>query len=149
MKTFFGSESVDNPFRGAVVALGNFDGVHLGHQYLISRTVELAKKRAVTSVVYTFDPHPVKVLAPDSCPQLIQTLKQRLAAIENLKIDACVVEKFTHDFAKQTAAHFFEHIMTGRLGAGTIVVGYDFTFGRHRGGTIELLEELGRGTTWK
>ncbi len=144
MEKFFGSANVPKPFRNAAVALGNFDGVHLGHVHIISKTIELAKKMGGPSVVYTFNPHPVRVLAPESCPPLIQTIEQRMALLEDMKIDFCVVENFTHDFAQQTAEQFFERILMARLGASAVVVGYDFTFGRHRGGTIELLETLGK-----
>jgi len=74
---------------------------------------------------------------------LIQTLEQRLDLFETLHLDACVVEPFTHDFAQQTPEHFFERILVKRLGARAIVIGYDFTFGFHRGGTIEVMEQLG------
>jgi len=143
MKRYFGSENIGEPFEKAVVALGNFDGVHLGHQYILHKTVEKAKARGGTSVVYTFDPHPVKILAPESCPLLIQTIPQRLSAIESLKIDVCIVEYFTHEFAKQRPDQFFERLLIGRLGATGIVIGYDFTFGFHRGGTVEIMERLG------
>jgi len=144
LERYFSSKSVPRPFPNAAVALGNFDGVHIGHKYIISKTIELAKKTGGVSVVYTFDPHPVKILAPESCPLLIQTISQRLAALEDLKVDVSIVENFTHEFAAQTPEQFFEQILIKRLGAKAIVVGYDFTFGYHRGGTIEVLEELGK-----
>lgn len=143
MERYFGSDKVQGAFRNAVVALGNFDGVHLGHRHIIERTIELAKRANGVSVAYTFEPHPVRILAPESCPPLIQTLPQKLASLEELGLDACVVETFTHEFAKQNAEEFLQHILKGRLGARTIIVGYDFTFGYHRSGTIEVLEKLG------
>jgi riboflavin kinase/FMN adenylyltransferase len=143
MERYFGSENVPHPFENAVIALGNFDGVHLGHQYLLKKTVDITRDRKGTSVVFTFDPHPVKILAPESCPPLIQTLEQRLRAFEDLNLNACVIEPFTHEFARQTPEHFFEHVLIKRLGAKAIVIGYDFTFGFHRGGTVEIMEQLG------
>ncbi len=144
MDRYFGSEKFARLRAGTVVALGNFDGVHLGHRYIIERTIGIAKRLKAASVVYTFDPHPVRILAPESCPKLIQTIGQRLSSLEALGIDACVVETFTHDYAQQRPDDFFTGILIGRLGAISVVVGYDFTFGYHRGGTVELLERLGK-----
>ena len=138
-----GSQNFPKLINKPVVALGNFDGVHIGHRRLIEKTIGEAEKSGGTSVVYTFDPHPVKILAPDECPPLIQTLKQRVDTFENLGLDYCVVEKFTQEFARQTAESFFETIILNRLHASAIVVGYDFTFGFHRHGTGKLLENLG------
>lgn len=144
MKQYIGSDKIIKPIANACVALGNFDGVHLGHQHLILLAYQLAKQYQGTSVVYTFDPHPAKVLAPEGAPSLIQTLNQKLSAIADLGIDVCIVEKFTKEFAHQTPEQFFIDILVKRLGVRAIVVGYDFTFGFHRVGTVEIMNKLGK-----
>jgi riboflavin kinase/FMN adenylyltransferase len=143
MKCIFGSENVSKPFRRAVIALGNFDGVHLGHQRLLKKAQKLAAKYKGISIVYTFEPHPVKILAPQVAPPTIQTLNQKIKCIEETGIDVCIIEKFTKKFAHQNPERFFESIILRRLGGSAVVVGYDFTFGFHRSGTVEILEYLG------
>lgn len=143
MKRIDGSEHCPRGLPPAAVALGNFDGVHLAHQRLIAGACEAAKASGGVSAVYTFEPHPARVLSPAECPPLLQTLPQRLAAIEALGVDLCIVEPFTEAFAAREAGHFFRDILIGRLGAASISVGYDFTFGLHREGSVELLRRLG------
>lgn len=144
MKRIFGSCNFPREAAGAAVALGNFDGVHLGHAHVIRRAAQLARQTKAACAVYTFDPHPVRILAPAECPPLIQTLDQKLASFEGLGVDICVVEKFTEELAARGAEEFFREVVAGRLGASAIVVGYDFTFGSRRCGTAELLAELGK-----
>jgi riboflavin kinase / FMN adenylyltransferase len=127
------------------VALGNFDGVHLGHRELIARAKHEAAQRAGTSVLYTFEPHPVRILSPEQCPPLLCTLEQKLALLEATGIDVAVIEPFTAAFSREEPAHFFEEVIRRRLHAAAVIIGYDFTFGRHRLGTIETFEALGRG----
>lgn len=145
MKRVVGSEHVPQRLPAPAVALGNFDGVHVAHQRLIAMARDAARRRGGTSIVYTFDPHPARVLAPAECPPLLQTLPQRLSAIEALGVDCCVIEPFTMAFAAQGAERFFDDILLARLGATSIAVGYDFTFGMHRHGTAEILKHLGEG----
>jgi riboflavin kinase/FMN adenylyltransferase len=145
VKRFDGSDRFSTEALPApAVAIGNFDGVHLGHRALIGRAMEEAQRSGGASVVLTFEPHPVRILSPAQCPQLITTLEQKLRLIEGLGVDAAVVEPFTRDYARMMPQEFFERILVGRLGARAIVVGYDFTFGLHRQGTVETLEEHGR-----
>lgn len=145
MKRIFGSENFSHNERRPIVAMGVFDGVHLGHSHLIESALEEAKKSGGRGVVYTFEPHPVKILAPAECPPLLQTLEQKLDAIEALGADACVIEPFTAELAHSTAADFFKSVIVDKLHAHAVVVGYDFTFGLHREGTVEMLEKLGAG----
>jgi riboflavin kinase/FMN adenylyltransferase len=143
MKIYNGLAEVDVPFDRAVVTLGNFDGMHLGHRTIISEAVKKARELDGTSVTYTFYPHPVKMLAPDACPPLIQTLYQRLESIEALGMDACVVESFNLNLAQLPPKDFFNHVLIEKLGAKAVVVGYDFTFGVHRRGTVDLMKQMG------
>lgn len=142
MKRIRGSEHIPRPLTAPAVALGNFDGVHIAHQRLIALAQGAARRSGGTSVVYTFDPHPARVLASGESPPLLQTLPQRLATIEAQGVDCCVIEPFTMAFAAQGAERFFEEILVGRLEASSLVVGYDFTFGLRRHGTVEILRRL-------
>jgi len=124
--------------------MGNFDGMHRGHRVIVSETVRQAKTLDCSAVAYTFYPHPVKMLAPHSCPPLIQTIEQRLESFEALGIDTCVVDTFNHNLAQLTPSDFFSQIIIDKLGAKGLVVGYDFTFGVHRRGTVDVLKHLGK-----
>lgn len=128
--------------RGSAVAIGNFDGLHLGHRHIISTLVTLGKKQKIKSIVFTLEPHPVTVLAPQAAPSLINTLPQKKELLAQTKIDAAIFEPFTHAFSKMAAEDFFHRILIGRLNAKMIIVGYDFTFGSKRSGNVELLEKL-------
>lgn len=142
MQTIFGSQNFPNLNAEIVVAIGNFDGVHLGHRHLIGETKKKAQEIGVQTAVYTFDPHPVQVLSPNQCPIMIQTQDQKLSALDLLGVGFCIVEKFTIEFAHQLPETFFEEVIIKRLHARAIVVGYDFTFGLQRKGSIKLLRQL-------
>jgi len=142
MKTFKGSNNFPANAKNPVVALGNFDGVHKAHQKMFKVAQKLAAKLKGQSVVYTFDPHPVKVLSQASAPPLINTLEQRLELIKDVGIDRVVIEPFLTKFAHMEAAEWFEKILVKRLHAKGVVAGYDFTFGSHRSGTAETLQSL-------
>lgn len=132
--------------KNPVVALGVFDGVHRGHQEIFRRVVARTKVVGGTSVAYTFDPHPVTVLAPSSAPKMINTIRQRVELIRSCGIDRVVVQKFTKNFSHQTPEEFFKSVMIKRLKARELYAGYNFTFGVHRSGTAETLESLGHQT---
>ena len=144
MKRCHGSANFPSDAPRPVAALGNFDGVHLGHRHLIDAVREKARALSGVAVIYTFDPHPVRILAPRQCPPLLQTLEQKLDTFEKLGVDICVVEKFTEEFAHFTPEAFFQRVIVERMNAAAVVVGYDFTFGIHRHGTAETLQVLGR-----
>src|SRR3989338_4145201 len=130
--------------KNPVIALGVFDGVHRGHREIFRRTIARAKKIGGTSVVYTFDPHPVRVVAPSSAPPMINTIAQRVELIRQTGIDCVVVEKFNRKFSQQTPERFFQETIVKRLKAREIFAGYNFTFGVRRSGTIETLETLAK-----
>jgi riboflavin kinase/FMN adenylyltransferase len=127
----------------ACVTIGNFDGVHLGHQQLFAEVVEKARLCKGTSIAITFDPHPLQVLLPDGI-KLISTYAQKAELIEKAGIDMLLVIPFTAEFAKTTADTFVQEILVGRLGIHELVIGYDYAFGKGRGGNIEFLKEQGR-----
>ncbi|MBI2340085.1 MAG: hypothetical protein HYU99_06970 [Deltaproteobacteria bacterium] len=128
--------------KGSAVAIGNYDGVHLGHRLILKMLLKEAKKRGLPSVVYTFDPHPVRVLAPAVAPPLINTRRQKIGLLEDCGIDAVIFEKFSSSFAHHTAEDFFRNFFVGHLHPLFVIVGYDFTFGAKRQGNIETLELL-------
>jgi len=125
------------------IAIGNFDGVHRGHQELLR--VARARARAIggEATVLTFNPHPARVFAPALAPPLIVSLERRLELLADAGADVAIVEPFTAAFAALEAEAFLRDVLVARLGAREIVVGYDFSFGRGRRGTPAMLHALG------
>ncbi len=144
MRVFDGYEVIPCGSPPRVVALGSFDGVHRGHCTLLLRTVARAHESGHCPTAYTFDPHPAAVLAPQFAPKMISSIGRRLELIEAQGIEACVVEPFTRELAALGPKEFFANILVSALGAEHVIVGYDFTFGRDRAGTTEVLTALGR-----
>ncbi len=133
---------VDLP-KGGVVTVGNFDGVHRGHQKMLADVVRRAKALSAPSVVVTFDPHPLKVLRPEEAPKMIQTLRQKEEAVEACGVEALVIVPFTRDFSLTPAEGFVRELLVRRLAAREVHVGERFTFGRDKGGNFDLLRRLG------
>jgi len=125
------------------VAIGNFDGVHLGHAALLAEARARAARRGGQSAVLTFTPHPARLFAPDRAPPLIMSLQRRLEVLEQAGMDLAIVEPFTRAFASIEAPAFVRDVLARDLGARAVVVGYDFSFGRERAGTVAMLRELG------
>lgn len=125
-------------FPGCAVAIGNFDGVHKGHQELVAQARRHAQARGAKTIVLAFDPHPAKVLNPALAPPLICPLERRLELLGSLGVDAAVVQRFDAAFMG-TAADLFVAMLLETLAPHDIVVGYDFTYGRGRAGTTESL----------
>src|SRR5512138_1956674 len=142
MKTIYRLEELTPAYPSPIVTIGNFDGVHLGHQNLMKDLVARAEKIGGTAVVVTFYPHPLQVLAPNNAPLQIQTLDQKLATIESLGIPLVVVIPFDTDLA-QTSARDFAIGLWERLRLKEIYVGPNFAFGHRRQGSISLLKEIG------
>ena len=129
--------------RGGIVALGNFDGFHLGHQAVVGRAVERARAAGRPALVATFDPHPVRHFRPDAAPFRLTTLEQRERLFAAAGADATVVFRFDGHLAALTAEQFVTERLVA-LGVAGIVTGEDFTFGRAKGGNTTVLAELGR-----
>lgn len=128
-----------------VMAVGSFDGVHKGHQAIIGRAVEKARAVSGESWVLTLDPHPLKVLKPDSAPPLITSTQHKLRLIEELGVDGCVVMPFTPELAAQEPADFLRRLKAGAPALRELVVGSNWTFG-HRGcGNVDLLRRQAPG----
>lgn len=131
------------PAHGLCLALGMFDGVHLGHQHVLRHALAHAATVAGASVVLTFDPHPVSVVRPDRAPRLLQTLPQRLRAFQALGLEAALVIPFTPELAALEGREFIEGLLRGAGRIRSLSVGEGFLFGRHRSGTVDLLRSLG------
>lgn len=130
-------------YPAPVVTIGNFDGVHLGHQNLLRDLSARAAKIGGTPVVLTFHPHPLQVLAPNNAPLQIQTLNQKLAAIESLGIPLTVIIPFNVQLAQTSARDFAVKTLWGKLHFKEIYVGPNFAFGHRRQGSFNLLKEIG------
>ncbi|MBX9642479.1 MAG: bifunctional riboflavin kinase/FAD synthetase [Novosphingobium sp.] len=135
-------ERVPESLRGAIIALGNFDGFHLGHQAVVGEALAWARAEGRPAIVATFDPHPVRFFAPQVPPFRLTTLGQRLELFGSAGADAMLVFHFDAQLAATTAEQFIE-LLTGPLGAAGVVTGEDFTFGKGRAGSVELLKTLG------
>ncbi len=143
MQLYTDYKDIEKPFDRAVVTIGNFDGMHLGHQLLFSEVVGRAYRNGGTSVVVTFDPHPLKVLRPDGI-KLISSTNQKIDLIRLAGIDALVVLPFDRQFAKTPARDFVDNILLKAIGVQHLVVGYDYAFGRGREGNIDFLRQQGQ-----
>lgn len=130
--------------RRTAITVGNFDGLHLGHQKILHSVRERARATGLRAAVITFDPHPMRVLRPDRAPQMIQTLSQRLAGFEQMGLDAALVLRFDQALSLVSAEEFIERILVGGLRAGAILVGANFRFGHRGAGDVRLLGEFGK-----
>lgn len=131
------------PPGGAVVTIGVYDGVHLGHRALIGRVRAMAHELGASSAGVTFDRHPATVVRPESAPLLLTDLDQRLELLADTGVDRTLVIRFDPERAAESAEDFVREILVGCLGARAVVVGHDFHFGRDRGGNVPMLQEMG------
>ena len=136
-------DTIPDPLRGAVIALGNFDGFHLGHQAVVCAAVDWARTESRAVIVATFDPHPVRFFRPDTPPFRLTTLDQRQELFAAAGADAMLVFHFDAPFAANTAEDFVAKLLHDRFGAAGVVTGEDFTFGKGRGGNLAVLHDLG------
>jgi riboflavin kinase/FMN adenylyltransferase len=132
--------SVDGPLA---LAIGVFDGVHLGHRAVLSRFRTEAVRRDLTEGVVTFDRHPISVLAPERAPKMLSTIEQRIEQFARLGAEVVAVLSFDDELRMMDPTDFVSEILVARLQAGLIVVGEDFRFGRDRGGDVDLLRSMG------
>jgi riboflavin kinase/FMN adenylyltransferase len=140
MKLIENIDDIHTPFQRAVITIGNFDGVHIGHQALFHEVIEKADMIDGTSVAMTFEPHPVRVLKNNGHPPLITLYSQKVELIAKSGIDVLLCIPFTREFAAITAKQFVVDILLERLGMAVIVVGRDYAFGRNREGNLNLLK---------
>lgn len=136
-------EDVPAELRGAVVAIGNFDGVHRGHQVVLGQAAELAKQRGTKLAVLTFEPHPRSFFRPDEAPFRLTPFRIKMRHLQDLGVDVAFVLGFDRDMAQRSADQFVHDVLVRGLGAAHIVVGSDFCYGNKRGGNAASLQAAG------
>ncbi|MBI4632426.1 MAG: bifunctional riboflavin kinase/FAD synthetase [Deltaproteobacteria bacterium] len=145
MDVIRGIQDIPAGLRNAVVTIGNFDGVHLGHQRLLKRLREDARQENLKTVVITFDPHPKMILRPEVRPfYLIATLEEKIALLSDTGIDAVIIISFTREYAQKTAEEFVRQALWDGLHIHKIVIGHDYTFGKDKEGNEAFLASFGK-----
>jgi len=144
MKLIEQLDEIKEPFPNAVITIGNFDGVHIGHQALFHEVIERAETVNGTAIAMTFEPHPIRVLKQNGHPPLITLSEQKIELMESAGLDVVICVPFTLKFAALTARDFVEYLLIRRIGARVIVVGKDYTFGKGREGNVDLLRTMGK-----
>jgi len=143
MRIVEGSRGFSAP-SGTSLTIGNFDGVHIGHRELLRRTVTRARENGLMAVALTFHPHPIRYFTPKARFYEITSPEEKAARMEEMGIDALVVESFTGEIGGMGPEEFARTVIRGRLSARFVTVGYDFTFGRNRTGSPAMLSRIGR-----
>lgn len=143
MHVFSGTGALDRELRHPVLTIGNFDGLHVGHRAIMGTVIARARALDGEAVVYTFEPHPRKVLQPGRAPGLLTTLEQKLEILDGLGVDVVVVEPFDGEFASIAPERFIRQHVHSRIRPVEVYVGYDFHFGKDREGSMKLLTEIG------
>ena len=144
MEIIRGTANLKKKFNGPAITIGNFDGIHLGHQKIFRKVKQKALELAGESVVYTFNPHPLTVLAPQKKVPLITSFSEKMKLIEESGIDVVICEDFTPEYADLSATQFIQDILVDKIGVRTIFVGHDYAFGKGREGNIDTLRKFGR-----
>ncbi|MET3935265.1 bifunctional riboflavin kinase/FAD synthetase [Arthrobacter sp. OAP107] len=134
---------VPEDFGPSVVTIGNFDGVHRGHQQVLSQLIRTARLNNAKSVAVTFDPHPALVHRPESAPELIMGLEDKLQALGELGLDAILVMKYSLELASLTPEEFVGSVLVDSLHASHVVIGHDTRFGKGNSGDLNTMQELG------
>ena len=137
------SGGIPDELKGSIVALGNFDGFHLGHQAVVNRAIQRGFHERRRVIVATFDPHPVRLFKPDLPPFRLTTLDQRETLFAHAGADAMLVFEFTRELASMDAEEFVAEVLAKQLGSAGVVTGDDFSFGKGRQGDVALLKTLG------
>ncbi|OCL24867.1 riboflavin biosynthesis protein RibF [Gilliamella sp. wkB72] len=141
MKIIRGIDNLNNQFTQCVLTLGNFDGVHLGHQQLINHLIKQSKKLNLPTVVMLFEPQPLEFFCKQNAPARLTSFKEKVELIKKLGIDYIIAVPFTQTFANMLAPDFIQDWLINKLQAKYIVIGDDFRFGRERKGDINLLQQ--------
>ena len=143
METIFGIDHLTRQLVNPVVTLGNFDGVHLGHQKIFQKVKSEASKIGGESVVITFEPHPLKVLAAQSCPPLLTPLRTKTLLIERSGMDILLCIEFTKIFSELSPHDFVKAVLVEKVGARKVIVGYNYHFGKKKQGNPQTLKQIG------
>lgn len=144
MQVFVGLDQIPKKLKNPVLTIGNFDGVHRGHQSLFQKVREWAVRLNGQSVVMTFQPHPLEVLFPGKGPAFITQHERKLQLIESCGIDCAIIIPFNREFSLISAHSFVKDLLVDKIGIRAIVVGYDYRFGHSREGDIDFLREMGK-----
>jgi len=144
MKLVRGLYNLKDDHYGSVLTIGNFDGVHLGHQQILRRLKECAAHHKLPASVMIFEPHPEELFAPDKAPARLASLREKLILFKKYKVERVILVKFNHTFSKMKAEDFIEHILLNKLGVKHLIVGDDFKFGFQRSGDFNLLKTLSK-----
>jgi len=144
MEIILGLTELKRTLVNPVVTLGNFDGVHLGHQMICEKVKEEASKVQGEAVVITFEPHPLKVLSPSRCPPLLTPFRKKMMLIEKSGMDTVVCLPFTRTFAELPAFEFVRGVLVDKVKARKVVVGYNYHFGKGKEGNAETLKRVGK-----
>ncbi len=144
-----GTDHYPSDSARVVASIGNYDGVHIGHRAILEKVVDEARSKKLLSLLITFDPHPLSIVAPDRTPRLLQTREQKFEALSEIGLDGILIVQFTPEIAALTGDVFFHEILDGRVSFEAIHVGETFRFGASRSGDHNTLRELGvqRGFT--
>lgn len=144
MEIVVGLEALEKPYPATVLTIGNYDGVHLGHQKILSAVVKKAAEIKGTSMVMTFEPHPVKVITPEKEIKLLTTTEEKARLIEATGIHVLLLINFNKEFSSMLPDDFINEMLIRKLNVREIIVGDHYTFGRHKKGTIDLLKKQGK-----
>lgn len=144
MEIIKGIENLKRPFRNPVVTLGNFDGVHLGHQEIFKRVIQEASRLHGEGVAITFEPHPLKVLAPEKCLPLLTPFRKKMLLIEKSGMENVLCIIFSLAFSELSPFNFIQDILMEKVKAKKIIIGYNYHFGQGQKGDAETLKEAGR-----
>ncbi|MGD8232467.1 bifunctional riboflavin kinase/FAD synthetase [Vibrio sp. TRT 1302] len=144
MELIRGIHNIKPHHQGCVLTIGNFDGVHLGHQEVLRQVSEQAKELGLPSTVMTFDPQPLELFAKDKAPARLTRLRDKFVQLSKLNIERLLCVNFNHKFANQTPEAFISDLLVARLGVKFLVVGDDFCFGHGRKGNFAMLQEAGK-----
>ena len=129
-------------FKNPIVTIGNFDGVHIGHQKILSRLIYLSEKKRGDPIVITFSKHPRKILNPDRSLKILTTSEEKTNAIFNFGVDNIILLNFTKEMANMSAEDFYFNILLKKIDTKDLVIGYDHAFGKNREGNIDFLTRL-------
>jgi riboflavin kinase/FMN adenylyltransferase len=136
-------DQLHQQFTYPVLTLGNYDGVHLGHQQIFKQVMERTRQHNGTAIIFTFEPHPLCVLVPESCPPLLNTLRRKMELFESFGIDVVICAEFTRKFASIPPEDFVSKLLVDKIGVKEILIGYDYAFGKGKKGTTGALKKMG------
>jgi riboflavin kinase/FMN adenylyltransferase len=144
LKTFNNLDNFKTPLNKSVITIGTFDGVHIGHKYVLKKVVQLSLENNYNSIVLTFFPHPRMVLQQDSSIKLLNTIQEKESLLSELEIENLIVHPFDLEFSRLSAEEFVKDILVEKLNIGIIIIGHDHRFGRNRTATINDLTAFGK-----